>query len=69
MKAIKINNLQSTKSLIFNPAGLPDAIVTHYRVNAEKDIMLRQLDERVFSVFKGEKFILEYLKKIIIEFG
>ncbi len=63
----KLNSGQN-RYLMTNPAGLLDAIVTS-RVVMEDDLVLRQLEEGIFSILKNGKQIVKYLDKLITEHG
>lgn len=59
---------QQKKFLIINPEGLLDAIVSS-RVLQEDDLVLRRLEEGIFSVLKDGKHIVEQLNKLTSEHG
>ena len=60
-------NLSQNRYLIINSAML-DPIIAH-QVQAEDDLVLRQLEEGIFSIVKDGKQIVKYLNKLTNEHG
>ena len=57
-----------SKYLIITPEGILDETVSS-RVSKEDDLVIRQLDEGIYSILKEGKLIVDSLNKLASDYG